>query len=278
MSKLAFVVIICLGLGGMYSIKQAFFNKVKEPNFSVLSTDSPIETREYEPMIIAEVTVHGDRKTAIKRGFSILADYIFGNNTVQDNIDMAKPVTQQNDEKITVTTPSRVQVGKKIKMTAPVIQQTNETIDMTAPVTQQIHEKITVATPTRLQVGEKIKMTTPVIQQTNETIEMSSPVSQQQKGKTWIVRFVMPDKYTLKTLPEPNNKTIRIMLLPTERYVVIRFSGLVSENSLKKHEGLLLDYMAENNLVALSPTKYAFYNPPWTLPFLRRNEIMVQVS
>ena len=85
-------------------------NDVEEPAFAVLQTAGNIEIREYEPMIVAEANVSGDRSRAMSRGFRIIADYIFGNNIASQEIAMTSPVTQQP-------------ASQEIAMTAPVTQQ-----------------------------------------------------------------------------------------------------------------------------------------------------------
>jgi effector-binding domain-containing protein len=127
---------------------------------------------------------------------------------------------------------------------------------------------------------QKISMTAPVTQQQGEKIAMTTPVIQQaldQRGQ-WEVRFIMPEEYTLETLPQPNNSQIEVLSIPAKRYAVIRFSGLGGEESLQRHLGELVKYAKETNLQTLGEPIFAFYNPPWTLPFLRRNEVMLEVK
>jgi hypothetical protein len=88
----------------------------------------------------------------------------------------------------------------------------------------------------------------------------------------------MPSKYTLATLPKPNNPTIELKAIPERRFAVIRFSGMAGEESLERHNMELDDFLSAKGLIPLSPPSYAFYNPPWTLPFLRRNEVLVEIA
>lgn len=127
-------------------------------------------------------------------------------------------------------------------------------------------------------VSEKIAMTAPVIQQASEKIAMTAPVIQQGDGDSWKVRFVMPASYTMDTLPKPNNKAVVLKEVDGKRFAVIRFSGMAGESSIKEHTEELQAYVKEQKLKAISPITYAFYNPPWTLPFLRRNEVMVEIA
>ncbi|NBO17712.1 MAG: heme-binding protein [Proteobacteria bacterium] len=126
--------------------------------------------------------------------------------------------------------------------------------------------------------SEKVAMTAPVIQQTGEKIAMTAPVTQQGGDAAWNVRFIMPAKYTLATLPKPNNPAVKLKQVAGTTYAVIRFSGVAGEESLKSHTEQLNAYMREHKLTPVGSPVYAFYNPPFTLPFLRRNEVQVQIK
>ncbi len=125
----------------------------------------------------------------------------------------------------------------------------------------------------------KINMTAPVIlEPISELIEMTAPVLAEGENKEWVVSFVMPKEYTLDTLPKPNNKDIRISSLQPEKYAVVVFSGLVRESNYDEHINLLNSFITNKNLVTLGKVQIARYNPPWTLPFFRRNELMIRVN
>ena len=125
---------------------------------------------------------------------------------------------------------------------------------------------------------QKIAMTAPVTQQPGEKIAMTAPVSQQAVGNMWKVRFIMPSSYTLDTLPTPNNPDVKLIRVPAERVAVIRYSGSADEDLISRHRKLLLERIAQQGLTVNGEPTMAFYNPPWTLPFLRRNEILAKVS
>lgn len=126
--------------------------------------------------------------------------------------------------------------------------------------------------------NNKIAMTSPVTQQENEKIAMTAPVTQQETQKGWNVHFVMPSEYTLDSLPKPNNNAVTIKEVPSKKLVVIQFSGLATKGNISEHEEILSTYLSEKNMQPISNPSYAFYNPPLTLPFLRRNEIMVEIK
>ena len=86
-------------------------SNVEKPDYKIIQSEQNIEIRQYEPMIIAEVEVDGKREDAIRGGFRLIADYIFGNNTVEQNISMTAPVQQK--EKIAMTSPVQQQLAGK---------------------------------------------------------------------------------------------------------------------------------------------------------------------
>ena len=126
--------------------------------------------------------------------------------------------------------------------------------------------------------GQSIAMTAPVIQQKGAKIAMTAPVSQTQNGDLWKVRFTMPSSYTMQTLPRPNNPAIKIIPIPGHRTVVIRFSGFWTERNLRKNSGKLEAFIQSQRLKTMGDPIYAFYNPPWTLPFFRRNEVLYNLQ
>ena len=125
---------------------------------------------------------------------------------------------------------------------------------------------------------QNVAMTAPVTQQPKDKIAMTAPVVQEGSAGHWKVRFVMPASYTMDTLPRPNNDAVKLEKIPGKRFAVIRFSGMAGEASLKGHTDELTKFIVEEKLNALSEPSYAFFNPPWTLPFLRRNEVMIEVA
>lgn len=125
--------------------------------------------------------------------------------------------------------------------------------------------------------SQKVAMTAPVTQQPGEKIAMTAPVTQQSEGDKWLVRFIMPAKETMETLPKPANPAVHLKAVSKKRFAVIRFSGIAGQDSIDRYTSELQTYLNEKNISPLSAPVYAFYNPPWTLPFLRRNEIMIEI-
>jgi len=127
---------------------------------------------------------------------------------------------------------------------------------------------------------QSIAMTAPVIQNEApyENIAMTAPVMQSPDPSGWIIRFIMPASYTLETLPTPNDTKVRLVSLPPKRLAVVRFSGLVDDNDVEQQTNVLRAFIGQQKLTAVGTPSLARYDPPWTLWFLRRNEVMLEVT
>jgi effector-binding domain-containing protein len=126
---------------------------------------------------------------------------------------------------------------------------------------------------------DKVAMTVPVTEQkSTEKIAMTVPVTSVKADDEMIMRFYMPSKYTLESLPEAVDKRIKFLKLPAVRYAVIRFSGFASEGNIESHESKLRDYLKNKDIAPHGQAVRAFYNPPWTLPFMRRNEVWLPLD
>jgi hypothetical protein len=125
---------------------------------------------------------------------------------------------------------------------------------------------------------QSIAMTAPVTQtqQGNEKIAMTAPVTQSGDELGWTVRFIMPQGYTLDTLPIPNDSRVKLIALESARVAVVKFSGLAKEPDIIERTQQLKQFMQEQKLVAVGSETLARYDPPWTLWFLRRNELMIK--
>jgi len=131
------------------------------------------------------------------------------------------------------------------------------------------------------QPNEKISMTTPVVVEEQPAkgakIAMTTPVNIEFNAGKWTVSFVMPAEYSMESLPKPLNSKVQLRQIPAVKRAVIGFSGFYNENKVAERTLELEEWMKTKNLQAASVPKFARYNPPWTLPFMRRNEIMVDV-
>lgn len=129
--------------------------------------------------------------------------------------------------------------------------------------------------------AEKIAMTAPVTvekQEPSQKIAMTAPVTLEQQGSRWRVHFVMPSQYALADLPRPNNAAVTLREIPARRVAVLRFSGFVGEEKVAVKTAELRDWIIARGWVADGAAQLARYDPPWALPFMRRNEILTQVK
>lgn len=125
----------------------------------------------------------------------------------------------------------------------------------------------------------KMAMTAPVSQEPQgENIAMTAPVSQQQIQGKWAVSFMMPAAYTMDTLPTPDDPHITLRQVPARRVAAVRYSGLWSEEKYLLHKGKLEKWITDNRFTVSGEPVWARYNPPFTLWFLRRNEILIPVT
>jgi hypothetical protein len=128
--------------------------------------------------------------------------------------------------------------------------------------------------------GQKVAMTAPVLQSRSggQKIAMTAPVTQSPSPEGWAVRFIMPRQYSLASLPAPNDPRVRLLPQPPERFAVIRFSGWVSDRDRVERTEELTAWMKSRRLKATGPAALAQYDPPWTLGFARRNEILIPIG
>ena len=128
---------------------------------------------------------------------------------------------------------------------------------------------------------EKIAMTAPVVAQRAEKIAMTTPViAQENESGVYTVAYIMPEKYQyLEELPTPNNKQVKLRSVSGYKVVAIQFPGFFGDKrQTKKKEEKLYKWAEANGYVPISSPIYAGYDPPTTPPFLRRNEIMLEIE
>jgi len=132
--------------------------------------------------------------------------------------------------------------------------QTSEKMKMTAPVESQV-----------ISASEKMKMTAPVMSVDNNYDEH-------------IYRFVMEKKYTLDSLPIPDDERIRLIKVAPKFMAVKKFSGRWSEKNYQKSKKALIESLISENIETIGLPIFARYNAPFVPWFLRRNEIMIQIN
>jgi hypothetical protein len=126
---------------------------------------------------------------------------------------------------------------------------------------------------------QSIDMTAPVSQEPDsEKIAMTAPVSQEAEGGKWRITFTMPAEYTMETLPVPLDDRVILKQEPSRLMAAIRYSGTWSRDRYQEREASLRLFIDEHGLKALGEPVFARYNAPYTLWFLRRNEVLIPVE
>ena len=126
---------------------------------------------------------------------------------------------------------------------------------------------------------QKIAMTAPVQRsRSGEEIAMTAPVFQEQDKSWWTVSFVMPAKFTSKTVPQPTDSTVTIRTVASRKVAVISFRGRIHEDGMEEYAQTLRAWCKNHGYRLMSEPRLAGYDPPYTLPFLRRNEVHIDVD
>lgn len=113
---------------------------------------------------------------------------------------------------------------------------------------------------------------------TNASIAMTAPVVQERAEDGWRIRFFMPSERPLDQLPAPNDGAVRLGLVPAETYAVLRFTGARDSAAIEERRRALLAALDHTPWKPTGAPVAWFYDPPWTIPFLRRNEVAVTVE
>jgi hypothetical protein len=122
-------------------------------------------------------------------------------------------------------------------------------------------------------------MTAPVLQEDgSEKLPMTSPVLQESRGTAWTISFIMPEKFTKENLPQPTDASIELTELPERTVAVFKYSGTNDEEKMLHAKSELEKKLKEFSLDAISDVKWAQYDPPFTIPLLKTNEALVEVS
>jgi hypothetical protein len=112
--------------------------------------------------------------------------------------------------------------------------------------------------------GQKIAMTAPVTTSTGESgLEMF---------------FVMPQGYSIKNLPRPGDRRVELSEMPGRVMAVIGFSGYANYDAVKKNEMKLISVLKDSKIMTKGRPFLMQYNPPWTPPIMRKNEIGVELD
>ena len=124
----------------------------------------------------------------------------------------------------------------------------------------------------------KVAMTAPVLSVDREKIPMTAPVLQERgAGGEQVVSFIAPASYTMETIPVPRDPRIRIRHVPAFTAAVLRYGGWTDPEKIARKTGELRSMLERDGRTPVPPFLSAQYNPPWTIPPFRRNEIIVGI-
>jgi len=131
--------------------------------------------------------------------------------------------------------------------------------------------------------GKKIEMTAPVIVENEATakgadIDMTAPVLVEGEGNAWQVAFVLPPDATMDTAPIPSSLDVTLAEIPAREVAVVRFSGFLDAGNVAENRQRLAAWLDKQGRAHKDDWQSAGYNPPWTIPMLRRNEVMVTLE
>ena len=124
--------------------------------------------------------------------------------------------------------------------------------------------------------AEKVSMTVPVTQSVK--IDMTAPVTQTKKEGKMVMQFFLPSEFSLKTAPKPTNNRVSLVILEGSVYAVLKYSGRLTNKNFIKHYKELINQLNKDKIAFIEPAIRATFNGPFTLPILRRNEIMMKIK
>lgn len=129
--------------------------------------------------------------------------------------------------------------------------------------------------------AQKIDMTAPVIMDRNaesQTIAMTAPVIVDQNEAAGRMSFVLPAKFSIDTLPVPEDARVEIRKVPARVIAAVRFSWYAPESRKKEKSEALMRMLSDDGVVVIGVPFYAGYNPPFSVPFLKRHEMLVEIE
>jgi SOUL heme-binding protein len=126
---------------------------------------------------------------------------------------------------------------------------------------------------------QSIEMTAPVIEaRAGAGMTTADPTGSSAGAQGWVIRFVMPRELSVDALPKPDDQAITLREAPPARVAVVRFSGLAGDDAVAAKTVELQAFVKARGLSPIGPPVIAQYDPPWTLWFMRRNEIMMPIG
>ena len=107
---------------------------------------------------------------------------------------------------------------------------------------------------------------------------MTVPVTQEVKNGNMTMQFYLPLKFNKNNAPKPSNSDIKILTIESGYYAVIKYSGRSSDKNFLKNKNILEKLLKQDEITILSPPIRASYNSSFTLPMLKRNEVMYRIN
>ena len=127
--------------------------------------------------------------------------------------------------------------------------------------------------------SDKISMTAPVVEQRSQKIAMTAPViNTLEDSNTRTISFILPRKYTMDTLPKPNNPQVTIRGIPGHTVAALRFTWYPTASRLEQKKAELTDRLERDNHTITGNTQVARYNPPLSMPLFLRSEILIPIN
>ena len=112
----------------------------------------------------------------------------------------------------------------------------------------------------------------------NQEIKMTVPVTREIKNGNMTMQFYLPSKFNKDNAPKPSNSEIKVLTIEGGYYAAIKYSGRSSDKNFSKNKDILEKELKQDNIIILSSPIRASYNSPFTLPMLKRNEVMYKVN
>jgi hypothetical protein len=126
-----------------------------------------------------------------------------------------------------------------------------------------------------------VAMTAPVVQEPTirEKVAMTAPVVQTEgAGGGYVVAFVLPASMTLETAPVPTNPDVRLRAVPERVAAAMAYSGRWTRSAYERRLAELQDAVLAAGFVPVGPPRFARFDPPFKPWFLRRNEVVQDVT
>ena len=112
----------------------------------------------------------------------------------------------------------------------------------------------------------------------SQEIKMTVPVTQEIKNGSMTMQFYLPLKFNKDNAPKPSNSDIKILNIEGGYYAAIKYSGRSSDKNFSKNKDILEKELKQDNITIIGPPIRASYNSPFTLPMLKRNEVMYRIN